>query len=229
MELRILKKTERKEAGPKAGATAGLIKKKVNSAAAARAIHMDDNWKSDLRAYLFRLPPYYLPAIRRVLRPMLPPSVLSLLNLDSQEALPLLCFSSTCLLKIQNGEKAALFSNDWLRGMEQRMHRTRSMDVQYASDQSSIARKGLQQDAGPISFGYGQYDPRMSEHQYLNSLRNLPPPWRTGEKESSAKISEGRAGGPNPMSLLPSSCLLSYYESRRRWIFGGTGLCACIV
>ncbi len=43
MELRILKKIDSKEAAPKGGATAGLIKKKVNSAAAARAIHMDDS------------------------------------------------------------------------------------------------------------------------------------------------------------------------------------------
>ena len=53
MELRILKKLESKEAVPKAGAMTGLIKKKVSSVMAARAIHLDDNWKADFRAYLF--------------------------------------------------------------------------------------------------------------------------------------------------------------------------------
>lgn len=231
MELRIIKKidSKEKEAASKSGATAGLIKKKVNSAAAARAIHLDDSWKADFRAYLFRLPPYYLPAIRRVLRPMLPPSVVPLLNFDSQEALPLLCFSPTCLLKIQNGEKAAKGSNDWLRNMEQRMHRTRSsQEVQLAAEhvQNNMSRdvsQGLQQDAEGVSFGYGQYDPRMTEHQYLNALRNLPPPWKKkGQKEETGVESGGIV--PSPISLLPSSCLLPYYESRRRWIFGGTGL-----
>jgi len=216
MELRILKKTESKEVGPKAGATAGLIKKKANSGRAR--FDVPDNWKSDLRAYLFRLPPYYLPAIRRMLRPMLPLSVLSLLNVDSQEALPSLCFSPTCLLKIQNGEKSARDTNEWLRGMEQRMHRTRSMQ------EVQLAFNHAQTYARPFSFGYGQFDPRIStKHQYLNSLRSLPPPWKNGKKELSAK-SEDEPGVPSPISLLPSSCLLPYYESRRRWIFGGTGL-----
>mmetsp|Transcript_4842 Transcript_4842/g.10672 ORF Transcript_4842/g.10672 Transcript_4842/m.10672 type:complete len:654 (-) Transcript_4842:111-2072(-) len=230
MELRILKKLESKEVGPKAGATAGLIKKKVSSSTAARAIHLDDNWKAEFRAYLFRLPPYYLPAIRRVLRPMLPPSVLSLLNYDSQqESLPSMCFSPTCLLKIQQGEKAARDGNDWLRGMEQnlRMRKTRSMqEMQLATEHLqtmgrnnnvSSTTKGLHQDANSLSVGYGQYDPRMNVHQYLSSLRNLPPP--KGETDLNSE-----SDGTSSISLLPPSCLLPYYESRRRWIFGGTGL-----
>ncbi|KAL7543458.1 hypothetical protein ACHAXR_012739 [Thalassiosira sp. AJA248-18] len=221
LELRILKKaTETKEVS-KTGATAGLIKKKVNSATAARAIHLDDNWKSDFRAYLFRLPPYYLPAIRRVLRPMLPPSVLSLLNIDTNESLPLSNMSPTCLLKIQNGEKAARDGLDWVRGMEQnlRMRKARSIqEMQLASNQLQTGRNSST-TRKDVDFGYGQYDPRMSEHQFLTSLRNLPPPWKRGEKELKRDSSHA-----SPISLLPSSCLLSYYESRRRWIFGGTGL-----
>lgn len=168
-----------------------------------------------MRAYLFRLPPYYLPAIRRVLRPLLPPNILSLLNVDATESLPLICFSPTCLQKIIYGEKAAREGNDWLRGVEQNLRmRTQSLqDTQQSSD--AISSKGLRQD---IDFGYGQYDPRMSEHQYLNSLRNLPPPWKAGQKEYKIKHDSSRA-----ISLLPKSCLLPYYESRRRWIFGGTG------
>ena len=230
MELRIIKKIDSKEQTAKAGggATAGLIKKKVNSAAAARAIHLDDNWKADFRAYLFRLPPYYLPAIRRVLRPMLPPNVLPLLNFDSQETLPLICFSSACLMKIQNGEKAASGHNEWIRCMEQRMHRTRSMqEVQLAAE--NMVRNLSQQggvDAEDRSFGYGQYDPRMTEHQYLNLLRTLPPPKSDQKEEAVTKTTEDESKSivPSPTALLPLSCLLAYYESRRRWLFGGTGL-----
>ena len=224
MELRIIKKIDSKEVASRSGATSGLIKKKVNSTAAARAIHMDDNWKADFRAYLVRLPPYYLPAVRRVLRPMLPPSVVSLLNFDSQESLSLLCFSPTCLVKIQNGEKSARNSNDWLRNNELRMQRTTSMhEVQMAAEnntgRSFTGQGGRQNMAAEVSFGYGQYDPRMTEHQYLNMLRNLPPPWKNGQQEAPVNTSL-----PSRIALLPKSCLLPYYESRRRWIFGGTGL-----
>ena len=198
MELRILKKAESKD-------PAGGAKKKINSSIVARSIHLDDNWTAEFRAYLFRLPPYYLPAIRRVLRPMLPPNVLSLLNVEASEALPLMCFSPTCYKKILDGEKAAQNRNDWLRNVEQNLN------------PSSIARRGLQD----VDFGYGQYDPRMSEHQYLNAIRNLPPPWKNGVVEEESKDEDDSW---SPISLLPSSCLLAYYESRRRWIFGGTGL-----
>eukprot|EP00986_Skeletonema_menzelii_P000422 scaffold124_cov153-Skeletonema_menzelii.AAC.11 len=216
MELRMLKKVteNNKEAKPiKAGATAGLIKKKINSATAARAIHLDDNWKSDFRAYLFRLPPYYLPAVRRVLRSMLPQSVLTLLNVESQEVLPLLCMSPSCLSKIQNGEKAAKHSIDWLRGMEQNIRKRRARST--IDDQSQ-----LQQNVKQETFGYGEYDPRMTEQQYQHLLRNLPPPWKNGIKEDDQK-SERKL---NPVAMVPISCMLAYYESRRRWIFGGTGL-----
>ena len=228
MELRILKKATDTKDVSKAGATAGLIKKKViNSATAARSIHLDDNWKSDFRAYLFRLPPYYLPAIRRVLRPMLPPSVLSLLNIDTNESLPLSNMSPTCLMKIQNGEKAAMSGLDYVRSMEQnlRMRKARTVELQPQSDQaqtmgqSACQKKGQQQ---VVDFGYGNFDPRMTEHQYLNSLRNLPPPWKNGVKEPKQESSTNSQS--SPISLLPSSCLVAYYESRRRWIFGGTGL-----
>lgn len=219
----MLKKLESKEAGPKAGATAGLIKKKVSGAAAARAVHLDDNWKSDFRAYLFRLPPYYLPAMRRVLRPMLPPGVLSLLD-GQQESLSSLCFSPACLLKIQQGEKAARDGNDWLRAKEEnlRLRKSQSLESAAAAEHlqamgrnSSSRLKGAQVDAN-FAVGYGQYDPRMNVHQYLSSLRSLPPP-RGKEGLQNPK------DGPSPITLLPSSCLLPYYESRRRWIFGGTG------
>ncbi|KAL7550327.1 hypothetical protein ACHAWF_013567 [Thalassiosira exigua] len=208
LELRMLKKAGTKDVGPQKGATAGLIRKRGSTTAAARSIHLDETWKSDFRAYLFRLPMYYLPAIRRVLRPMLPPSAMTLLNSDSSES----CFSPTCMQKILNGEKAARDGIDWLRGMEQnlRLHGTRE-----------TVFPACPQNTGPKSiadFGYGQYDPRMSEHQYLNLLRNLP----KQKNDNESKVLH--ANSLSPVALLPSSCLLPFYESRRRWIFGGSGL-----
>ena len=234
-EHRILKKaTETKDTGPKAGATAGLIKKKVSGAAAARALHVDDAWKADFRAYLFRLPAYYLPAVRRALRPLLPPGAASLLHHEGHpEALSSLCFSPACLLKIQQGEKAAEGANEWLRGMEYTVRRRQHpalLEAPLASEQwqasgrpSSGARKEGQQDVTSLHFGHGQCD-QFKVSAYLSSLRNAPPPWKNGE--SSSKCESDSTG---LISLLPSSCLLSYYESRRRWIFGGSGQLACIV
>lgn len=224
MEHKVLRKKESQTIGPNSGATAGLIKKKANSVAAIRSIHMAGEWKSDFRAYLFRLPPYYLPAIHRVLRPMLPPSVQSLLSYDSQqESLASLCFSPACLHKIQQGEKLASSSNDWQKGVENnlKMRKKSAQEMQVASDhlRNSIMNKDEHRDAS-FTVGYGQYDPRIPVHSYLSSLRNLPPPWKKGQKG----VEDHRSDDTTSIALLPSSCLLSYYESRRRWIFGGTGL-----
>ena len=130
-------------------------------------------------------------------------------------------------MKIQNGEKAAMSGLDYVRSMEQnlRMRKARTVELQPQSDQaqtmgqSACQKKGQQQ---VVDFGYGNFDPRMTEHQYLNSLRNLPPPWKNGVKEPKQESSTNSQS--SPISLLPSSCLVAYYESRRRWIFGGTGL-----
>ena len=218
LELRMLKKvTENNKdvTGARSGATAGLIKKKINSATAARAIHLDDTWKSDFRAYLYRLPPYYLPAVRRVLRSMLPQNVLALLNVESHEVLPLLCMSPTCLNKIHNGEKAAKNSIDWQRSMEKNMKNMRTRQARSTvEDNSQLLNKKESQ-----TFGYGEYDPRMTEQQFKHLLRNLAPPWKNGIIEE-----ENSGGNVSPVARVPTSCMLAYYESRRRWIFGGSGL-----
>lgn len=237
-ELRMLKKlveNSKESTGVKSGAT--LITKKINSATAARAFHLDDAWKSDFRAYLLRLPPYYLPAVRHVLRSMLPQNILGLLNVDSQEALPLLCMSQSCLNKIQTGEKAAKDGNDWLRGMEQNMRKRKARSALY--DQSQIIQPSSQPngctsvagkqevhaDTNHFVVGYGEYDPRMTEQQFKHLLRNLPPPWKNGISGKKSKEDEKNNGRQfNPVAMVPTSCLLAYYESRRRWIFGGTGL-----
>ena len=217
MEIRVLKKKEGKVEVPKSGALAGLIKRKNSTCAAARAIPMDDEWKAELRAYLFRLPHYYLTAIRQVLSPLLPPNMLPLISFDGHESLP--CYSPTCLIKIQNGEKAALDGNDWLRSMEQQMHSHRSAIREQLPIEQNTAKpkKGSHQGESTVLFRYGHFDPRLPEHLYLNSLRALPPP--KDDRPLTAK-----AGALDPITLLSSSCLLAFYESRRRWIFGGTGL-----
>jgi len=226
MELRMLKKVaeNNKEAtNVKSGATAGLIKKKINSATAARAIHLDDTWKSDFRAYLFRLPPYYLPAVRRVLRSMLPQNVLALLNVESQEVIPLLCMSPACLSKIHSGEKAARDGNDWLKGMEQNMRKRKARSIFDEQSQLHSSQQTAKQEAQTVE--YGEYDPRsMTEQQYKHLLRNLPPPWKNGHKLEDEKGDKKSERKINPVVMIPNSCMLAYYESRRRWIFGGTGL-----
>jgi len=232
MELRVLKKateSNKDKAGSRGGATAGLIKKKVNSAAAAKAIHLDDNWKSDFRAYIFRLPPYYHAAIRKVLRPMLPPSALSSLP-DNQEPLPSLCFSRACLMKIKNGEQVARDGNDWLRGIERDLRQRKSRSVPDVPVASAVVKPYTRSTGGGLidpqsessKSKYGQFDPKcMTEHSYKESLRSLPP------LRSDKSDSKGENSTSSPCSVLdilkdlPSSCLLPYYESRRRWIFGG--------
>jgi len=97
--------------------------------------------------------------------------------------------------------------------------------------------------------GYGQYDPRSSTESYLSALRTLPAPWLVGANSSSrskrvadaASIASSinkaenshsteKAGNERRRNVmeclgdLPANCLMAYYESRRRWLFGGTGL-----
>ena len=192
-ELRVVQKTTEKS----------VKKKAITSASVARSVHLDDGWKSEFRSYLFRLPPYCLPAIRRSLKALLPPSVQSLLNYESHEPLPVLCFSKTCQQKIGLGEQSARSSIQWLKQME-----------------LSMKRRPLHSMAE--SFGYGQFDPRMTEYQFKSYLRSLPPP--KVDTEQTSKSPDTASTGGTGIALLPSSCLLPFYESRRRWVFGGTGL-----
>jgi len=196
-ELRVVQKTTEKSA---------LVKKKaITSALVARSVHLDDGWKSEFRSYLFRLPPYYLPSIRRSLKTLLPPSVQSLLSYESHESLPVLCYSKMCQQKINKGEQSARSSIQWLKQMELSM-KGRPLHNAMA-DRPQLS-----------SFGYGQFDPRMTECQFKSYLRSLPPP------KVEPKSSDTNSTGGTGIALLPSSCLLPYYESRRGWVFGGTGL-----
>ena len=122
---------------------------------------MDENWRSEMRAYLFRVPPYYHPSLRRCLRSSLPPSVQSLLNLESAEAAISQCLSRPVMQKIRNGEQIAKTNND---RQEQREgeYRRQASETNHHTDTCRIR--------------YGQFDCRSPISSYLNALRNLPPP-----------------------------------------------------
>jgi hypothetical protein len=122
---------------------------------------MDENWRSEMRAYLFRVPPYYHPSLRRCLRSSLPPSVHSLLNLESAEAAISQCLSRPVMQKIRNGEQIAKTNND---RQEQREgeYRRQASETNHHTDTCRIR--------------YGQFDCRSPISSYLNALRNLPPP-----------------------------------------------------
>ncbi|KAL3782882.1 hypothetical protein HJC23_006934 [Cyclotella cryptica] len=204
--------------------TLNKIKDKGGSKACAipKIIHLDDNWKSDFRTYLFRIPPYYLPAMRRALRSLLPPTVSSFLNPDGQEPLPLICMSRACFNKIKSGEQAAKDGNDWLRGIERDLSHQTKLPAASAIVKEKGTKTGpsAQETTSIVSFGYGQYDPRITISSYKSSLRNMPPPWKSkdwlGKDTNSLSLPV-----TDILSELPKSCLLPYYE---RWIFGGTGL-----
>ena len=233
-------------AAAKGGSTAGFIKKQQQSSSTvtSRNVPLDEQWRSDFRAYLFRIPPYYQHALRRCLRPILPSSAQSLLSTDSYESIAAQCFSRSCLQKIRQGEKVARETNERLERQEAELRRR---GVQLIETHNQDGRRlGLDAAAAPV-IGYGQYDPRASVHSYLAALRNMPPPWRAGAAKAKKKCNDGNGDGdgdgdeivkdamksvgrstppPATKSLgdLPAECLLAYYESRRRWIFGGSGL-----
>jgi len=208
-------------------------KKEVTNAlllSASRNVHMDENWRSLMKAYLFRLPPYFFHSIRRSLRTILPSSVHSLLSADSIDSIVSQCFSRVCLQKIRSGEQFAKDSNERLERQEEE-YRKHTAEHDHEEGQT---------------IGYGQYDNRTDPSSYLAALRNLPPPWRAGAGIRSRRklINSLHSGGDKEgnttqdrnsrneeavpvlygLGNLPHQCLLAYYESRRRWIFGGSGL-----
>jgi len=226
-------------AASKGGSTAGFIKKQQQSSSnvAARNVALDEQWRSEFRAYLFRIPPYYQHALRRCLRPILPASAQSLLSTDSYEAIASQCFSRSCLQKIRNGEKVAREHNERQERQEAELRR-RGVQLIEIHNQGT----GLEGGPKPPVIGYGQYDPRASVHSYLAALRNMPPPWRAGaSKVKGGGVNAAKSDRKSPeddgkalrkvippateaLGDLPPECLLAYYESRRRWIFGGSGL-----
>lgn len=206
-------------------------KKEVTNAlllSASRNVHLDENWRSAMKAYLFRVPPYYQHSIRRSLRPILPSSAHSLLSVDPIDSIVSQCFSRLCLQKIRNGEQ---FSKDSNERLERQEEEYRKHTAEHDHEEGQI-------------IGYGQYDNRTDPSSYLAALRNMPPPAggriRSRRKvtnsllsdvvdKRSNKVQDGNSRNQETIPVidslgnLPHQCLLAYYESRRRWIFGGSG------
>lgn len=220
-ESRVLKKIEAQKGG-------GLLQKQAMSKA---VIPIDEQWRTEFRAYLFRVPPYYLPTLRRALRVILPQSAHVFLHTDGVESLAMQCFSKVCAQKIRNGEQIARDSNERLERQEAGLRRHEIPIDLTGNGQSEVK---------PLK--YGQFDARASTESYLAALRNMPAPWRVGsagqrkqddkaqESKNEAASLTGRNKDESPASVmdllgdLPATCLTAYYESRRRWIFGGSGL-----
>jgi hypothetical protein len=147
------------------------------------------------------------------------------LNEGSHEASLLLqCFSKVCLQKIRNAEQMAREAVDRIE------HQEAELRLQHHSTQSYDAKASIV-SAEKTAFRYGQYDPLSSKESYLAALRNMPPPWKKNQKQSdlstvglSSSNEQRKNTAMDILGSLPADCLLAYYESRRRWLFGGTGL-----
>ncbi len=123
-----------------------------------------------MRAYLFRVPPYYHSALKRCLRSILPFNVHSLLSSDAADNASSRCLSRQVVLKIRSGEQIAKDNNERLERRE-REYRRYSAESNPHVDRST-----------PVT--YGQYDSRSPMSSYLNALRKLPPPTAKIEEQS---------------------------------------------
>ena len=184
-EHRVLKKaldTNANHLQSKTGATAGILHKQQQqmNTNPSRNVNLDESWRTELRAYLFRIPPYYQHALRRCLRLILPPSAHSLLNNDGMETISSQCFSRMCLQKIRTGEQSAKEANERLERQEDQLRKkgVPFMDVNINGE--SQQQQQHHQSPPPVP-GYGQYDPRGSRSAYLAALRTMPPPWKSRE------------------------------------------------
>ncbi len=229
-EHRALKKAATADAKEAGGTSTNLLKKQL---VASRNVQLDEHWRNEFRAYLFRIPPYYQNALRRSLRNILPASAHSLLTADGTEgALASQCFSKLCLQKIRTAEQAARESNERLERQETELRRrgAQIFEAPARVEQQQHSQKRFQNDQNnepsktPI-VGYGQYDPRSTSDSFLAALKGMPAPWRIGDTSSSKSFQKASTHKAiNSLGDLPSDCLMAYYESRRRWIFGGSGV-----
>jgi integrator complex subunit 6 len=237
-EHRVIKKAVALSENSKDSLSIGFVHKQAS--AASRTVHLDESWRNEFRAYLFRLPPYYQNALKRSLRSVLPSSVHSLLNTDSNEGtLVSHCFSKTCLQKIRNAEQMAKITNERLEHQEAELRRRGMpiLDKPSRTDQQHQQhhnQKSSKNAASTIKFG--QYDPRCPVESYLAALRQMPAPWRISSTAGSTMTSKDKGNNTSPkentenqnamdaLGDLPGNCLMAYYESRRRWIFGSSGV-----
>lgn len=194
-------------------------------------IPLDEAWRSEFRAYLFRIPTYYQASIRWALRSLLPAAVLP--QAETLDSIMKQCFSSVCLQKIRNGEQVA---KDNIERIERQEACLRPIKPRDLNASANVVSRPLR---------YGQYDARGSLDSYLSAIRNMPPPWKvhatqamhrenaeSDKKTPSPQPSESAEASESkrPLSALdilgdlPKEGLLAFYDSRRRWLFGGTGL-----
>jgi hypothetical protein len=205
------------------------------AASVSRSVILDESWRSEFRAYLFRLPPYYIAAMKRCLRNVLPISAHSLLNIEGGEgSLAMNSYSKVCHQKIRNAELMAKASNDRLERQEAELRRRGVSVLENFANVQQQNPKGAhgqgpdnKKVAVPV-IGYAQYDPRTPVDSYLAALKHMPAPWKTvaGAKPKH-ELQQQKKKDFNVMETLgdlPAKCLMAYYESRRRWIFGGSGL-----
>jgi len=122
---------------------------------------VSSEWRSEFRSYLYRIPPYYLLALRRCLRPLLPSSVHFIIGTDitTIESIPLLCFSRVCLNKIRTGEQIAKEQNERIDRQEEELRRS-GTPLRFDTNQDS------------------HHHPTHNISSYLASLRTMPAPWR---------------------------------------------------
>lgn len=132
--------------------------------AISKNVLLDENWRSEFRAYLFRVPPYYAFALRICLRQILPARCQSLISIDSTESLVSQCFSRQCLHKIRNGEQTSI---DYVERLERK-------EDEYRSNMTDQRQEEI---------SYGRFDTRSQVSNYLNALRHMPPPWKPGTKK----------------------------------------------
>jgi integrator complex subunit 6 len=166
------------------GGTVSTLIRKVsdNACSAGRpTIFLDDHWSNEMRAYIYRIPPYYLVPVKRCLRTILPSSVHHLLGTDTVEAITAQCFSKLCHQKIRAGEATARATVDRLH------HRCDDVSSFHTSCEDNTA------------LGYGRYDRIRSIGSYLAALREMSPPWK--QKLSAAKLQEEKVPSPWGLSL----------------------------
>jgi hypothetical protein len=206
-EHRLLKKVpEPKDAQGRTGATAGLIQAGASSSG-QKHVHLDEHWRSEFRAYMFRVPAYYHNALKRSLRPILPASAHSLLSIDGNESLASQCYSKACLQKIRNGEQVARDNNERLERQEADLRRRGTQTPPELPNKPTPSGRHPNAVDTVKPIGYGQYDPRDSTTSYLAALRTMPPPWRVKnaprakEKEGSIVESSSQEGASDTASV----------------------------
>jgi len=204
------------------------------AAVVSRSVLLDEGWRSEFRAYLFRLPPYYIAATKRCLRNVLPISAHSLLNIEGGEgSLAMNSYSKVCHQKIRNAEMMAKANNERLERQEVELRRRGTPlfeETQRPPQQNQkVGHIPGPESSKPVVVGYGQYDPRTPVDWYLAALKHMPAPWMNGagskpKGEKTVHCIKKQANVMETLGDLPAKCLMAYYESRRRWIFGGSGL-----